>query len=120
MFGFPLFEFILLVLGFGFLIFVHELGHFAVAKWVGIRCPQFAIGFGKAMFSWRKGIGIIAGSTEPEYNKRCIEKLKADGVEPEELVPVDAKKETDAGDTPPKKQYSAVQLYNAGDELGLA
>ena len=53
-FGFPLIEFIYLVLGFGFLIFVHELGHFAVAKWVGIRCPQFAIGFGKAMFSWHR------------------------------------------------------------------
>ena len=43
------------VLSFGFIIFVHELGHFLAARWAGIRCPQFAIGFGPKMFAfdWR-------------------------------------------------------------------
>ncbi len=31
--------------GLGFIIFVHELGHFAVAKWCGVRCDKFYIGF---------------------------------------------------------------------------
>ena len=31
------------------LIFVHELGHFAVAKWVGVRVERFSIGFGPAL-----------------------------------------------------------------------
>ncbi|BAM04618.1 site-2 protease family protein [Phycisphaera mikurensis] len=60
-----------LILGFGFLIFIHELGHFLVAKWVGIRATQFAIGFGPAVASFRRGIGLRAGSTEAEYEKRA-------------------------------------------------
>ncbi|MEN0110297.1 MAG: site-2 protease family protein, partial [Planctomycetota bacterium] len=32
-------------LGLGFVIFVHELGHFAVAKWCGVRCDRFYVGF---------------------------------------------------------------------------
>ncbi|MBL1218778.1 MAG: PDZ domain-containing protein [Planctomycetes bacterium] len=63
-------SFILFVIGFGLVIFVHELGHFAVAKWVGIKVEQFAIGIGTAAFSWRKGIGWRFGSTYPEYQKR--------------------------------------------------
>lgn len=60
-------NFLLLVLGFAFVIFVHELGHFAVAKWVGIKVEQFAIGFGPAIGAWRKGIGWRAGSTQKDY-----------------------------------------------------
>ena len=121
MFGFPLIEFIYLVLGFGFLIFVHELGHFMVAKWVGIRCPQFAIGFGKAMISWRKGIGFVRGSTEAEYEKRCTEKLKADGVEPEADGPHTGTVRIDTEPVPEKHNsaYTGKQLYAVGDELGL-
>jgi len=59
-----------LILGFSFLIFVHELGHFAVAKMVGIKCTQFAIGFGQALLAYRKGIGFRVGTTEPEYERR--------------------------------------------------
>jgi regulator of sigma E protease len=39
----------------GVLIFVHELGHFAIAKWVGIGVPRFSIGLGPKIFSVRKG-----------------------------------------------------------------
>ncbi len=58
-----------LVVGFGFLIFVHELGHFLVAKWVGIKVTQFAIGFGHCLVSWRRGVGWRRGSSEREYEK---------------------------------------------------
>jgi regulator of sigma E protease len=33
------------LLGFGFVIAIHELGHFLAAKRVGITCPAFSIGF---------------------------------------------------------------------------
>ena len=66
---------LLLVLGFGFVIFWHELGHFLAAKWVGIRVEQFAVGFGQALLSWRKGIGVRVGTTRPEYEKRIDEHL---------------------------------------------
>lgn len=35
----------LVALGLGFVIFVHELGHFLVAKWCGVKCEKFYIGF---------------------------------------------------------------------------
>ena len=57
------FNILLFVIGFGLLVFVHELGHFIAAKWAGIRTEAFAIGFGPPIFSWRKGIGFRAGST---------------------------------------------------------
>jgi len=121
MFGFPLKEFLYLVLGFGFLIFVHELGHFMVAKWVGIRCPQFAIGFGKALFSWRKGIGFVPGSTEKEYERRCIEKLKAEGVKPEAKGPHtgSARYDTDVVKEEHKSSYTGRQMFAVGDTMGL-
>ncbi len=37
------------------LIFVHELGHFLVAKRSGIRVDEFAIGFPPKIFSWVRG-----------------------------------------------------------------
>lgn len=38
----------LLVLG--FLVFIHELGHFLAAKWCGIRVLAFSLGFGNPIF----------------------------------------------------------------------
>ncbi len=37
------------------LIFVHELGHFLIARWNGIRVDEFKIGFGPKLLSWGKG-----------------------------------------------------------------
>lgn len=48
---------ILAILGLGFLVFIHELGHFIVARWQGMKVEAFAIGFGKALFTWEhKGV----------------------------------------------------------------
>ena len=38
-----------------FLILVHELGHFLVAKWAGMRVDEFGIGFPPKLFGVRKG-----------------------------------------------------------------
>lgn len=47
--------FILAVLGLGLLIFIHELGHYLVAKKCGMRIQVFSIGFGKPFYSWKRG-----------------------------------------------------------------
>src|SRR5688572_22651279 len=60
----------LLVFGFGFVIFWHELGHFLAAKWVGIKVEQVAVGLGHPILSWRKGIGLRVGNTQREYERR--------------------------------------------------
>jgi len=37
------------------LIFVHELGHFLLARWNGIRVDAFKLGFGPKILEWGKG-----------------------------------------------------------------
>ena len=37
------------------LILVHELGHFAAARWLDIRVPRFSIGLGPKLFGFRRG-----------------------------------------------------------------
>lgn len=39
----------------GVLVFVHELGHFLVARWHGVRVLTFSLGFGPRLFSTRRG-----------------------------------------------------------------
>ncbi|MFN4174342.1 MAG: site-2 protease family protein, partial [Parachlamydiaceae bacterium] len=45
---------ILAILGLSFLIFIHELGHYLMARREGMRVEIFSIGFGKPIFSWMK------------------------------------------------------------------
>ena len=42
-------------LGLGLVIFFHELGHFAVAKWCDVNVERFSIGFGPILWSFKKG-----------------------------------------------------------------
>jgi len=39
----------------GVMIFVHEFGHFATAKYFGVRVDVFALGFGPRLFGFRRG-----------------------------------------------------------------
>jgi regulator of sigma E protease len=43
------------VIALGILIFIHELGHFAVAKGVGVGVERFSLGFGPRLWSMRRG-----------------------------------------------------------------
>ena len=43
------------LMGLGFVIFVHELGHFLVAKMCGVKCEKFYVGFDPPLkFGWGK------------------------------------------------------------------
>ncbi|MDR5697741.1 MAG: M50 family metallopeptidase, partial [Armatimonadota bacterium] len=46
---------VLAILAFGLMILAHELGHFLVAKRVGVTVHAFAVGFGPALFRFRRG-----------------------------------------------------------------
>jgi regulator of sigma E protease len=46
----------------GVMVLVHELGHFAVAKWCGVRVEIFSIGFGKRLF------GVQYGGTDYRFS----------------------------------------------------
>lgn len=52
------------ILIFGFLIFIHELGHFLTAKALGVQVNEFSICMGPAIFKKQKG--------ETLYALRCI------------------------------------------------
>lgn len=39
----------------GVLVFIHELGHYLAARWMGVHVEEFAFGFGKSL--WQKQIG---------------------------------------------------------------
>ena len=52
------------ILIFGFLIAIHELGHFIVAKLCGVRVNEFSIGMGPEIFSRVKG--------ETQYSLRAL------------------------------------------------
>lgn len=44
-----------LLLVLGLMVLVHEFGHFAVAKWCGVRVEAFAIGFGNRVWGFHHG-----------------------------------------------------------------
>jgi regulator of sigma E protease len=52
------------ILGLGMVIFLHELGHFAVAKWCNVKVLTFSLGFGPALpgcaFRWGETLYKIA------------------------------------------------------------
>jgi regulator of sigma E protease len=48
---------ILAAFGLGVLVFIHELGHYFMARRVGMKVEAFGIGFGKPLYTWeRKGV----------------------------------------------------------------
>ena len=48
-FAFTILAFLLVI---GPLIFVHELGHYFVGRWFGVKAETFSIGFGREIFGW--------------------------------------------------------------------
>src|SRR5207244_11727057 len=61
----PLVSFLAFAVALGVLVFVHELGHFVVAKRLGILVQRFSIGFGPVILSHRKGETEYALSAMP-------------------------------------------------------
>jgi len=55
---------LLFVLILGIIVFVHEFGHFILAKWNGVYVYEFALGMGPKICGFKKG--------ETEYNLRAI------------------------------------------------
>ena len=49
----------------GILVFVHELGHFLVARACGVRVEVFSLGFGKKLISYKKGDTVYCLSLIP-------------------------------------------------------
>ena len=77
---------LVVVLGFCVLIILHELGHFAVAKWVGMRVEKFSLFFPPTLWSRTRG--------ETEYAIGAIPAggyVRISGMNPSEELPDDVR-----------------------------
>ena len=114
---------------FGFIIAIHELGHFIMARRVGIRCPRFAIGFGPRLFAFEfrgtefsvcllplGGFVMMLGE-DPDSDDKQDEFNMVASYLPEGLLPASrddiaaaiAAKEAEIGDDPEeKKRFRSV------------
>jgi len=70
--------------GLGMVIFFHELGHFAVAKWCDVNVERFSIGFGPILFSWKWGETEYALSAIPFGG--YVKMLGQDDADPSQLT----------------------------------
>src|SRR6202011_3940817 len=75
----------MVILGLGFVVFIHELGHFLTAKWCDVHVQTFSLGFGPALpgCSFRYGetlykiallplggyVSMVGEGTEPDENE---------------------------------------------------
>lgn len=93
---------------FGSIVFFHELGHFAVAKAVGVRVMEFALGFGPAIGKFRRG--------ETQYSIRLFPLggfVKLAGMDPA-LRPEDEVAEGDRGNFNSRPLWQRMAIIAAG------
>ncbi|WP_298867429.1 site-2 protease family protein [uncultured Gimesia sp.] len=74
----------MVALGLGLVIFFHELGHFAVAKWCNVQVERFSIGFGPIIYSFKYGETEYALSIIPFGG--YVKMLGQDDVDPSQLT----------------------------------
>ncbi len=74
-----IFDLVLVILGFGLIVFFHELGHFVAARWAGIRVLAFAMGIGPPLLSYRPGLGWRKGSSEPDVE--ALKRAEGEGLQ---------------------------------------
>lgn len=125
-------------LGLGFVIFVHELGHFLAAKTFGVRCDKFYVGFDVPIsigpikfprtlgkFQWGEteyGIGIIplggyvkmlGQDDDPRKQAEENAKIRGDGDADDEEIPLDPRS------YPAKAVWQRMIIISAGVVMNL-
>ena len=94
---------------FGILVFVHELGHFFMAKLVGVRVEVFSWGYGKRLFGFKKG--------ETDYRVSLVPMggfVKFSGEEA-----FDQEKELDPRDFMAKKRWQRFLVLVMGSVMNI-
>ncbi|MEZ5951344.1 MAG: site-2 protease family protein [Planctomycetaceae bacterium] len=82
---------LIVALGLGLVIFFHELGHFAVAKWCNVNVERFSIGFGPILFSWKWGETEYALSLIPFGG--YVKMLGQDDADPAQMTSVEVEQD---------------------------
>jgi regulator of sigma E protease len=93
----------------GVLIFVHELGHFLVARWHGVRVHTFSLGFGPKLIKFRRG--------DTEY---CVSAVPLGGYVKLAGETVDEARTGSPDEFLSKSKWVRFQVYLAGPVMNLA
>jgi regulator of sigma E protease len=97
----------------GVLVFVHELGHFLVARWHGVRVLTFSLGFGPKLFSIKRG--------DTEY---CISIVPLGGYvkmagEPGDYITSNVPQEGRPDEFMSKTKWQRFQIFLAGPIMNM-
>jgi len=98
------------VIGLGLVIFFHELGHFAVAKWCDVMVERFSIGFGPIIFSRKWGETEYAISAIPFGG--YVKMLGQDDMDPSQMT--DEEIAEDPRSYMAKKVWQRMAIISAG------
>lgn len=94
----------------GLLIFIHELGHFLVAKFFGVRVETFSLGFGRKILKYKKGDTTYALSLIPLGGY-----VKMYGDDPNAEIPASERQHAFLG----KPVYQRIAVVLAGPLMNL-
>ncbi|HUG91534.1 MAG TPA: RIP metalloprotease RseP [Planctomycetaceae bacterium] len=92
--------------GLGLVIFFHELGHFAVAKWCNVNVERFSIGFGPILWSFKKGETEYALSAIPFGG--YVKMLGQDDMDPSQLSSEEIARDPRSYSAKPVRQRMAI------------
>jgi regulator of sigma E protease len=92
----------------GVLVFVHELGHFLVARWYGVKVLTFSLGFGPKLLKYRRG--------DTEY---CISAVPLGGYVKLAGETVDDRRTGAPDEFLSKSKWVRFQVYLAGPVMNL-
>lgn len=101
--------------GLGMVIFFHELGHFAVAKWCNVNVERFSIGFGQVLFSWKWGETEYALSLIPFGG--YVKMLGQDDADPSQLTSEEIAQ--DPRSYVAKNVYQRMAIISAGVTMNI-
>lgn len=102
-------------LGLGLVIFFHELGHFAVAKWCDVYVERFSIGFGPVLFGWKWGETEYALSAIPFGG--YVKMLGQDDSDPSQMT--NEELATDPRSYSAKPVWQRMAIISAGVTMNL-
>jgi len=103
---------VLVLFFFGLTIFIHELGHFWMAKRRGMKIERFSIGFGPKIFGWKKDGIDYRVSWFPFGGYVALPQMAP-------MEAIEGKSETQAEPLPPASPASKILVAFAGPIMNL-